>query len=367
MYSPIWRGLCALGAGAALAAAGLAGVSGAAAAHAARSPADGTATSSWTITKTVRGANTPHFTAVTAAGRHGAWAFEATSAAPAAWRLSGSHWARAPFRGRPGEQVTAAASTSARDVWAVESSFSRSRSRVLRWDGTRWAVTGRFTTVLDDVVPLSRRDAWVFAQGGGAWHFNGSRWSPVRSGHGLYDGSALSPASIWAIGSTHVAHWNGHTWSRISVKNLLPAKMQLNSPALTAIFAQSPTSVWATGSGYRESIGGPDVVLHFNGRSWHRVAMRSDIPGNPARTQLIPDGTGGLWAPIPFLPTSSTMLHYTGGHLRSVKLPIPAGMALDVVAVAAVPAGQAIAVGGAWPANGPIGGYTRAVILTHAR
>ena len=79
MYSPIWRGLCALGGGAALAAAGLPGVSGAATAHAARSPDDGTATSSGTITKTVSGANTPHFTAVTA-GRHGAWAFEATSA-----------------------------------------------------------------------------------------------------------------------------------------------------------------------------------------------------------------------------------------------------------------------------------------------
>jgi hypothetical protein len=295
-------------------------------------------------------------------------AFEATSAAPAAWRLSGSHWAPAPFRGQPGQQVASAASTSARDVWAVESGLSR--SRVLRWDGTRWAVTGRFATVLDDVVPLSRRDAWVFAGPAGAraaWHFNGSRWSPIRSGHGLHDGSALSPASIWAIGATSVAHWNGHTGSRTSVKNLLPAKTQLNNPALTAIYAQSAASVWATGSGYRESIGGPDVVLHFNGQSWHRVAIRSDIPGSPARGQLIPDGAGGLWAPVRFFPKSSTMLHYTGGHLRSVKLPAPPGMAMDVVAVAAVPDGQAIAVGGAWPANGPIGGNTRAVILTHPR
>lgn len=42
---------------------------------------------------------------------------------------------------------------------------------------------------------------------------------------------------------------------------------------MTAIYAQSPTSVWAIGDGVREDEGGPIVVLHFNGR-------------------------GGLWIPI---------------------------------------------------------------------
>jgi hypothetical protein len=55
------------------------------------------------------------------------------------------------------------------------------------------------------------RDAWVFGRffPFDAWHYNGRRWSKVRWGHGLFDGSALSPHGIWAVGGTQVTHWNG--------------------------------------------------------------------------------------------------------------------------------------------------------------
>jgi hypothetical protein len=333
-----------------------------------------TAPPSWKIVKTVRGNNNPSFTAVTATGRHSAWAFEATSSPariekPAAWRLSGSRWTRAPFPGKVGEDVTSAASTSPDDVWAVAYNFYSSRSRVLSWNGRDWAVTGSFSSGFPaDVVPLSPRDAWFF-DSTGAWHWNGHRWSRSPGAHDLSYGSALSPDSIWAIGATDVAHWNGHTWSRASVKGLLagcPREPDLCGPALSSIYAQSPDSVWAVGSGNRETIGGPVVVLHFNGHRWSRAAL-CDNCNNPR--PVIPDGTGGLWVPIrgfEFQP--SVMLHYAGGHLAFAALPVVRGQVLQLEAAAAVPGTRgAITVGETMPATGVIGVHLRAVILAYGR
>jgi hypothetical protein len=146
--------------------------------------------------------------------------------------------------------------TSPDDVWAVEFNGipgKGARLRVLSWDGTGWAVTaGSFPGSGGDVVPLSVHDAWFFdglTPGGATWHYNGHSWLRVRSGSGLTDGSALSPDSIWAVGT-----------------------------------------------GHRETIGGPVVVLHFNGHHWTRVAL-NDAARDPVG-QVIPDGNEGL------IPTS---------------------------------------------------------------
>jgi len=326
---------------------------------------------SWKIIKTVRGTDSLDFTAVTATSRRGAWAFESAATAvrfarPTAWRLSNSRWTRAPFAGKSGEIVVSAASTSADDVWAVTSDFTRSRA--LSWNGRSWIVTGTFPGELSDVVALGRHDAWVFGGPGrgGTWHYDG-RWSEVPSGRGLLDGSALSPNSIWAVGTTRVAHWNGHSWSRTSVARMLPTcpgHPRLCDPRLSSIYAQSPTNVWAIATGSRESIGGPVAVLHFDGRSWRRLALNSQA-ANPGH--VIPDGKGGLWIPIlAFEFRASTMLHYSAGQLRFVALPGTHGRVLALGALAAVPGGpRAIGVGQTYPNHGVLGLNGRAVILAY--
>ena len=340
-------------------------------AHRAMALAPAAGRASWKIVKDLPGPDNPVFTAVTATGRHGAWAFEstrsgATTFKPSAWRLIGSRWRLASFPGKPGEEVTSATFTSAADVWAVATNFTR--SRVLRWDGRHWAVTGSIPRALGDVVALSGRDAWVFSRFApyGTWHYNGRRWLSVPSGHGLYAGSALSPSSIWAAGGTQVAHWNGRTWSRTSLARLLPPPGQLNTPALTGIYAQSRTSVWAIGTAGDETVGGPVAVLHFNGKRWRRVALRQAV-GSPG--PVIPDGSRGLWIPVTFYTGNftSAMLHYTSGHLRPVPLPaLPRETVLRVTDLAAVPGTlRAIGVGGTNHKNGVIGDYTGAVILEY--
>lgn len=327
------------------------------------------APASWKIVKTVRADNGPSFDAVTATGRHSAWAFESTSSKPIAWRLSGSRWTHGPFPGTAGEIVTSAASTSPDNVWAVADNGAR--QQVLSWNGTGWAVTGSFPGSGGDVVPLSLHDAWFFDGTiygtGRTWHYNGRRWSAVRGGHGLFDGTALSPDSIRAVSPTDVAHWNGHTWSRTSVKDLLagcPPEPDLCGPGLTGIYAQSPDSVWAVGTGHRETIGGPVVVLHFNGHRWTRVAL-TDAARDPAGP-VIPDGNGDLWIPTSGFEgrVPSGMLQYSSGHLEYAALPATPGGTLNVKALSAVPGTRrAIGAGVSYPTSAS--GHQSAVILAY--
>jgi hypothetical protein len=328
------------------------------------------ATSSWQIVKSVRGQNFPNFTAVAVTGRHGAWAFESSSSStgflkPTAWKLASGQWNRATFPGKRTEVVSAAAATSPSDVWVLANSDSGTRA--LLFNGSIWSVAHTFKSdFLHSVVPLSRHEAWAFGHTSspGAWHFHAGQWSLVKSGHGLFAGSALAPGNVWAIGPTSVAHWNGTTWTRTSVKALLPPKGKLNSPRLTSIYAQSRSSVWAVGTAGEESQGGPVVVLHYNGHHWARAALANVCCGFPG--QVIADGSGGLWVPYGFMENSYSMLHYTSGHVHKTALPVPSGMTLNLASAAAVPGeSRAYAVGGAWPGTGPTFAFTRALILAY--
>jgi hypothetical protein len=356
---------------AATAAAGLAvatmGAAGAAAAPNA-STGHGTAavTSSWKIVKSVRG-NSPDFTAVAVTGRHGAWAFESTSSGnttlpPTAWRLADGQWARASFPGKQGERVLSASATSPSDVWALANTLHGARA--LLFNGTTWSVMKTFhNRIFGSVVALSRHEAWAFGHtpSPGAWHFHTNQWSMVKSGHGLFAGSALAPGNVWAIGPTSVAHWNGAAWSRTSVKALLPPDTKFSHSRLTSIYAQSRSSVWAVGTQGQESQGGPVVILHYDGHHWARAALASVCCGGPG--QVIPDGSGGLWVPYGLMGFGYSMLHYTGGHVHKVALPAPRGTNLQLASAAAVPGERrAFAVGAAQRPH--VGGsYTRALIL----
>ena len=116
-----------------------------------------------------------------------------------------------------------------------------------------------FSQQIGGAVVHQPSDVWVFGKpyfpgaGLGAWHYNGRTWSRVASGHGLEGGSGRSASDIWAFDGADVAHWNGSTWSRTSVAALLPAKQQLNDPAVTGIFAQSRHSVYAIANGGRRT------------------------------------------------------------------------------------------------------------------
>ena len=357
--------------GAAVAAAAGLAVTGAASASASSAPA--APPLAWHLVKQVHQGTSGEFTAIAAVGTSGGWAFSGDgAAAPTAFRRSGATWTPAPFPGLGDEQVVAAQATSAANVWAFTTNGTRSRA--LRWNGSRWSVAGSFPREIAGAVVISSTDAWVFGDqfqpGGvlGTWHFNGRTWTHVPGEGGLHGASALSATSIWAFGGTSVAHWNGSAWSATSVASLLPArdKQGLNDPAVMAIYAQSPTSVWAVGNGNREDDGGPLVVLHFNGHAWSRAA-ESSAGGDDPLGQVAPDGRGGLWIPVPGSEGGpSQLLHYSGGHLTAAALPVGANR-ITVESVAWVPGTFQALAGGITHAPGNFGVGDVSVILQYER
>jgi len=96
---------------------------------------------SWHIVTSVHNGQLGNFTAVTAVGRSGGWAFN-NGSVPTAWRLSGSTWTQVPFPGLANEWVDAAGAASASEVWAFTDTGTHSRA--LRWNGTTWTVERSF-------------------------------------------------------------------------------------------------------------------------------------------------------------------------------------------------------------------------------
>jgi hypothetical protein len=321
-------------------AAGLAGM------VAACSSGGGGAAPGWRLARQVGQGQNSDVTAAVAVGRAAGWAFSGNGIyAPVAFRRSGGTWQRVPFPAVSGEAVVAAGATSAADVWAFTTG---ARSQALHWNGTAWSVAHSFPLSVGGAVVLGPADVWAFGEPGAFgpqvsdWHFDGRAWAASPAAGGLEGGSALSAASVWAFGGSKVAHWDGRAWSFTSVAGLLPAVARPaagSRPALQAIYAQAADSVWAVGNGNSAGRGGPLVVLHFNGRSWSRVAMSSAFAGYGTLGQLAPDGHGGLWIPMP--DTSGGpghLVHYSGGRLTAAALPVGAAR-IDVESVTWSPGG----------------------------
>ena len=328
------------------------------------SAATAASTPSWHIVKSVRTAAVEDFTAVVATGKTTAWAFSGNELTlpptPEAWERTGNAWTRESFPGKTGEIVVTAGATSPSDVWAfTDNGF---KSRVLRYNGHAWSVVMTFQGPIGGADVLASNDVWVFGENGvprqqlGAWHYNGRTWTRVAKN--VDGGSALSASNVWGFSGTSIDHYNGHTWSSTSVAGLLPPKQQLNDPRLSGIYAQSAKSVYAVGNGYSHifNAGGPLVVLHYDGRSWTKVAEGEFGYGTEPSQQLAPDGHGGFWLPMPgTIGALSYMVHYSAGKLTPAKLPVNAAD-INIQAVASIPGtGQALAGGFRWVTEGSVG------------
>ncbi len=324
---------------------------------------------SWRIVKQVHSGDFGQFTALTAVGRNGGWAFDGT-ATPTAWERNGSTWTQVPFpkQNGPGE-VTGVTALSSADVWAFTDGATQ--SRVIRWNGHSWSVAHTFGKAIGGKAVLGASNVWVFGApffpgaGLGAWHYDGHTWSRIKNGGGLQGGSAVSANDIWAFDGASVANWNGRTWTRTSVAKLLPAKQQLNDPSVTGIYAQSRNSVYAIGNGNLEDEGGPLVVLHYNGHTWSKVAGGNYGYGTQPLQQIASDGSGGFWLPMPGVDgQKSYLLHYANGKLSVASLPVSASK-IDVDAIARIPGTTSMLAGGYTHASGNQGGGVVSVILQY--
>jgi hypothetical protein len=286
---------------------------------------------------------------ITAAGPNTVLAFEVpaplgTAGKSIAWKLSGGAWTKVSLPGT-GAQVTAVSASSAGDVWAFRSTSNLRDEQALHWNGSDWALVSTLPDYdIADAIVLSPDNVWAFGAQHGAWHYNGRSWSQVPGGTGLTSGSALSPTSIWAVGGNVVAHWNGTSWTRTSLTSLLPARS--NGPYLANVYAASASNVYAiTGGDPELTGGGPIYILHWNGKTWSRVAS---APHTGNASAVTGDGSSGIWLAVgpeeaPYGVTEA-LLHYSNGQLTKTSLPASLGVAW-VSALSQVPGSKDIVAG----------------------
>jgi hypothetical protein len=311
----------------------------------------------WTVSKSLKRRNpeyTPEFSAVTATGPGNAWAF--LNGKPVAWHLVSGRWSSVRF---PNENtlITYAAASGPRDVWA----FGLNNT-AYRFNGARWAVAHTFPRKegIISATVIGRTDVYAFilsSAGPITWHYNGRGWRQVRAARGLIGASAVSPSNIWAVGES-VAHFTDGKWHKTPVKSLLPKKDRA-CPDLTAVYAQSASSVWALDSSGCDNNIGPLILLHYTGGHWHVIQEKV---ANVNAATLIPDGRGGLWiATEAEVVTPSYLLHFSDGKFTKAKQPVAGYYA--IAGLAHAPRSTvSYAVGAAAP-QAVIGPADRAVIL----
>ena len=200
-----------------------------------------------------------------------------------------------------GYEVDGFAARSVADGWAVglrPGGRCQYRTLTEHWNGTAWTVipspgNTKVDSVLDGVAVAGARQAWAVGTAGCpadqsatlTEHWNGSRWSVVRSPNGgvpgnhfsaLHAVTALSPRDVWAVGEQAgvrnqapvtvplIEHWSGTRWSIVPVPHAAEG-------ALESLSATSASDVWAVGAG--QQTGQSTVALHFDGSSWKLVTV----------------------------------------------------------------------------------------------
>ncbi len=202
-----------------------------------------------------------------------------------------------------------------KELWAVGVSGNSSgpqQTLIEHFDGTSWSIVpspniGTANNVLNDVVALSKSDAWAVGNSPSTQtlieHWDGVSWSlypspvtPVAAGLQAIT-QVPETNELWAVGfaqpNTLTLHFDGTSWSIVPSPNV-------NSPQFNVLLgaaAAASNDVWALGS--YGSFGNSVFVLalHWDGSTWSVVSTPNPGPTNNAvrAVALIPD-TNHIWA-----------------------------------------------------------------------
>ena len=180
------------------------------------------------------------------------------------------------------------------DIWVVGTSITNASSSTLieHWNGTKWSIVsspnpGSSYNKLNEVAAVSANDIWavgefVTGNNGPATfteHWNGSKWSVVRSpgpgamGNFLNGVAVVTANNVWAVGGSYtntasptlIEHWNGSKWSIVKSPN--PPRSTNNT--LNGIAVVSTSDIWAVGSTTADNTStGATLIEHWNGTQW---------------------------------------------------------------------------------------------------
>jgi hypothetical protein len=323
-------------------------------------------------------------TSATNAWAVGTYAPGAGSALIVHW--NGHAWSKVPT-GVPaahGSDLTAVAASSAGNAWATGSLSEGSASKplILHWNGHAWKqvpFSAPADTAITSVSVTSATSAWVVGEYGAApfkpiaLHWNGSAWKSVALpklpltkyvGAMLNSVSATSAGNAWAVGAFNDAfagpgggfalHWNGKSWSRVA-----SAPAGQGDPV--AVAATAANSAWLIGCPCQ---GGPAgaVIGSWNGHTWKAVPTPVAKPGSFGGSGNAIAASGRLaWAAGTYCTSGCTsypvfILRWTGSGWKQTPVPDkPNG----ILGLAVTSAANAWAVGTTPLSNGT----TRTLIL----
>ena len=281
-----------------------------------------------------------------------------------------------------GVQLNGVAATSPSNAWAVgfvDGSSGLARTLIEHWNGRVWKVQpspnpGSYSDFLQGVVAFSATNAWAVGDYANSAatdytlieHWNGRTWarvpSPNPAGHGLpallTGVAAVSPSSIWAVGSytlpgsglgigTLTEHWNGRAWKLVASPN--PAG-PANFNELNAVAATSATNALGVGMLTNAiTLARRAFTEHWNGRKWTQAAMAN--PGSISIlfgvTATSPSSAWAVGAYATGKGSDRTLTErWNGRTWRQVASPSPGGAnPSDLEAVTATSRSSAWAVG----------------------
>jgi hypothetical protein len=326
------------------------------------------------------------YDAITATGPAEAWAAgsEGTGQPPAyghpvVVHWNGARWARMALPPSTSELTgfTALVASSSSDVWAAGASVGGPVSYfVYHFDGVAWAgvplpAIADFNAPVAGMAITPDGHVWVVGSGlRGSFilRWDGSGWTqPPLPAPGLRPAGivARTNTDVWVTGDIReMYHWDGTRWRHVPT----PASQPGSVPYLAAA---GPDDVWAVGgAGGGDLAGGScpgcigmhftqpvSAVLHWDGRSWRRLAVGNAGPLHG----ITPDGTGGVWisANAYTYSRSSLYLHWRTGTWTGIySWPPPPPGTEDNTVVAQIPGSQRVWSAGAGPDGGNIELYT---------
>jgi hypothetical protein len=213
----------------------------------------------------------------------------AHGASAADWTLINS-----PNANNQANELHGVAAAAENDAWAVgtvyaDNTFTKSRTLIEHWDGTRWSVvkspnTSASINILEAVAAVSANDVWAAGIGITGFsttplieHWNGIAWSivtnPGTTVGGLAGVAVVAANDAWAVGtgltgdedSTLTLHWNGAAWSLVPSPNVGPEV----DNGLAGVTAIASDDVWAVGTQQPTSLTNPHTLtLHWDGTVW---------------------------------------------------------------------------------------------------
>ncbi|GLW54637.1 hypothetical protein [Kitasatospora phosalacinea] len=202
------------------------------------------------------------------------------------------------------------------------------------------------------VTPDGSGGTWVTGSGQGGTvsvsRYRAGQWQtqeaplPAHPMGGGLNGFATAgdPDDVWAVGYYQpddfltfygvIDHWDGKAWQQVPTPDL-----GTDYWTLSAVVANSPSDVWASGDVGNEDGWARPLLLHYDGHAWSKVATPALDTRPGELTDLVVAGPNDIWAAGaeigPSHRAKPTVAHYDGRSWTYQEIGIDAGRLYGLV------------------------------------